>query len=93
MAAYQQGGVDQLIPPDEYRVREMGYSKEENDEISESAAEHVEDQQQQDQDLADEHGFKPAPPEGYIDPEMEKAKAGNGFDGDGEDSGSASDSE
>ena len=71
LAAFISGNVEQLIEPLNYLTRVFNWSEEVAMEVMKETAKHVEDKQDEAQDMADEHGFEPAPPEGFQQPEPE----------------------
>lgn len=62
LAAYISGGVEAMIPKEDYMVKVLGWDEEEAKEVVDSA-------EQAQQDKMDEQGFEPAPPPGFVDPD------------------------
>ena len=73
-AAYVAGGVSALIPELDYLTRVRGFTEEEAKSMLENAVAAEEERFADEQLMAEEQGFKPAPPAGFVDPEAEKAK-------------------
>lgn len=72
MGAYVGQGVENLIDPMNYFTKILGMDEETAKAILDDAVKHQEEQMEQDQALADEHGFEPTPPQGYKNPEPEQ---------------------
>lgn len=70
-AAYIAGGNDQLIHPRDYLTRYKKFSEEEAEAILQTTIEAQQEQQEQADQLAEEQGFEPIPPEGYQSPEAQ----------------------
>lgn len=70
-AAYIAGGNDQLIHPRDYLTRYKNFSEEEAEAILQTTIEAQQEQQEQADQLAEEQGFEPIPPEGYQSPEAQ----------------------
>jgi hypothetical protein len=75
MGAYVGQGVENLIDPMNYFTKILGMTEEVAQAILDDAVKHQEEQMEQDQALADEHGFQPTPPPGYKNPEPEQPAA------------------
>lgn len=67
LAAYVQGGIENLIPPMDFLTRILGMDEEEAREIIVAALKVHEEEQDKNAELADEHGFEPTPPPGFKD--------------------------
>lgn len=59
LSAYVQGGVEALIPPIDFLSKIIGFDEEEAQQILDDAEKATEKQQQEQDDLADEHGMVP----------------------------------
>lgn len=70
-AAYIAGGNDQLIHPRDYLTRYKNFTEEEAEAILQTTIEAQQEQQEQADQLAEEQGFEPIPPEGYQSPEAQ----------------------
>jgi hypothetical protein len=68
-AAYVGGGIEQVIPPKHYMTLFDDLTLDEAEEIIDEAEKKQEEQDQENQDLADEHGMIPTPPPGFQHPE------------------------
>lgn len=75
MGAYVGQGVENLIDPLNYLTKVLGFEQEVAQSIMDDAAKHQEEQMQEQQDMADEHGFEPTPPPGFSRPEPEQPPA------------------
>lgn len=71
LQTYIQGGVEAIMPPMEFLTHIMEFDDEEAQAILDAQAEHEEEMMTEQDALAEEHGFEPAPPPGMIDPEMQ----------------------
>lgn len=70
LAAYISGSCESLITPKDYLVHFMQFTDEQAESMIEAAKKEVDDKQEEQQALADEHGMVPTPPEGFQhDPE------------------------
>jgi hypothetical protein len=67
-AAYTQGNLSQMIPEKEYMTKWDNVEEDEADAVLQSASDAQEDQDAEDQDTADQHGFVPKPPDGFQNP-------------------------
>ncbi len=82
LAAYVQGGVEQIVPPLEFLTEVMGMDDETAEHILEAAEEAEEERLEEEQALADEQGMVPTLPEGFehdpskVPPEPMKVKEG-----------------
>ena len=73
-AAIAGGVAPNLMSEQDLLVREAGYTDEEAEAILENAARQQEEDMEEQQSAALEHGFAPAPPEGWERPEPEDPK-------------------
>jgi thioredoxin reductase len=71
LAAYNQGQVQSLYPPENYFTDIFGLDEEKVKEITKGGQQAQQQQQDQAQQTADEYGFKPEPPEGFVDPKQQ----------------------
>src|SRR6185503_7292361 len=68
MAAYNQGDVKMLVGVEDYMVGVLGMDQDKVEEWVKNAQKAAEDEQADQQALADEQGFEPAPPPGFQTP-------------------------
>jgi hypothetical protein len=69
ISTYVKGGVEALVTPIDYLTRFLDFTEEEAQAMIESAAEEQEKHLQDQQAVADQHGFEPVPPDGFKQPE------------------------
>jgi hypothetical protein len=70
-AAYVQGGIEAMIPKKDYMTKFDDMDEEEAEAVIIDAEAAEEQQMLEDQQMAQEQGFEPAPPEGFQAPEPE----------------------
>lgn len=65
IGAYISGQCESLITPKDWMVHVLQFTDDQAEQIIEASKQHVDEQNQEQQALADEHGFIPAPPDGF----------------------------
>lgn len=65
ISQFVNGNCESVLPAAAFWTRIMGWSEEDAEAIQDELEAQQEEQQQEAEDLADEHGFKPEPPEGW----------------------------
>lgn len=68
LAAFIAGNGETMCTPTDFYVRFLRWSEEQAKAVIDAATVHVQEKQDDAQDLADEHGFEPQPPEGFAKP-------------------------
>lgn len=71
-AAYVSGGLEAVIPPLDYMTRFDDMDEEEAETILEAAMQAEEEKMVEQQEQAEEQGFEPVPPSGFIKPKPEQ---------------------
>lgn len=69
ISTYVQSGADALMAPVDFLTRVLDFDEEEANAILETAAREAEDKASEQQAVADQHGYQPAPPPGFKAPE------------------------
>jgi hypothetical protein len=69
LGAFVAQGVEQVLPLTDLYTKVMGWDEEETAQVVKDTEKAEEQKQQENEDLADKHGFEPEPPEGFQTPE------------------------
>jgi hypothetical protein len=65
LGAFVAQGIEQVMQPEDYMIDVLEWDEERVDEIMQAAEKKQQEEQDEAEDLADEHGFIPQPPEGF----------------------------
>ena len=82
-SAYVAGNVQSIVPPMAFMTKVDDFDEQDAQQILQDAEDKMQEDQEQAQQLAEQHGFEPTPPPGYHDPEQTEmeikagAQAGN----------------